>query len=208
MRAAIGIAAAGVIVIGASAACGATESGRPTASASPSSAAAPPTSGTSTSAAPALLAPPVANPKDARGVAACDVLQPAQLAQLGLDPASRADQPLPAPFSTGCTWNTADVSWGVSLGFDTATTGLSATYESRSAYQHFVPRDIGGHPAVDAQTAYDPEDCYTYVGVADDQALFINVDNRGALAGAPLTPACERLDEIVTMIIGNLPPLK
>jgi hypothetical protein len=46
------------------------------------------------------------------------------------------------------------------------------------------------------------------VGIADTQQLNINVDNSPALAKSPLKPACERLDEIVKMIIGNLPPLK
>jgi Protein of unknown function (DUF3558) len=150
-----------------------------------------------------LAAPPVLNPKDARNIAACDALKPRQITRLGLDPHSRRDVSLPQPFSTGCAWTAIDASWGVGFGFDTSRQGLSETYLRRDSYQHFQPREIGGYPAVDAQTSFDPEDCYTFVGIADTQQLSINVDNRQAGK-----PACERLDQIVKMIIGNLPPLK
>ena len=154
------------------------------------------------------LAPPVNNPKDAKNVAACDALTAQQIAQLGLNPDSRREQKLAEPFSTGCAWTAPDFGWDVGFGFDTTRQGLSETYLRRNNYRHFEPRMIGDYPAVDAQTSFDPEDCYTYVGIADTQQLFINVVNSPRLAKSPLRPACERVDEIVTMIIGNLPPLK
>ncbi len=184
--------------------CTRTEAGQPSPTGSVGStpsASAPPTTSLQ------LAAPPVANRKDARNVAACDALKPEQIAQLGLNPDSRRDQLLPQPFSKGCAWTAPDSSWGVGFGFDTARQGLSETYLRRNNYQHFQPREIGGYPAVDAQTSFNSEDCYTFVGIADTQQLYINVDNRPPLAQAPLPPACDRLDEIVKMIIGNLPPL-
>lgn len=153
------------------------------------------------------LAPPVQNPKDARNVPACDALKPEQVTKLGLNPDSRYEYPLPQPFSKACSWAATDLTWGIGFGFDTTRQGLSETYLRRANYQHFKPREIGGYPAVDAQTSYNPQDCYTYVGIADTQQLNINVDNRPAGAHTE-KPACERADEIVTMIIGNLPPLK
>jgi len=151
----------------------------------------------------AQLAPPVDQPKDARNVAACDALTAQQVAQLGLNPDSRREVSLPEPFGKGCAWTATDSSWGVGVGLDTTRQGLNETYLRRSSYQHFEPREIAGYPAVDAQTSFSPDDCYTFVGIADTQQLNINVDNRQSDR-----PACERLDEIVTMIIGNLPPLK
>jgi len=167
-----------------------------------------PTDGTATttaatSSSASNAAPRVNNPKDARNVAACDALAAQQITQLGLNPDSRREVSLPAPFSKGCAWTATDSSWGVGFGFDTTRHGLSETYLRRNNYQHFEPREIDGYPAVDAQTSFNAEDCYTFVGIADSQQLNINVDNRQADK-----PACERLDEIVKMIIGNLPPLK
>jgi hypothetical protein len=181
--------------------CTRTEAGQPSATdAGASSTAAGPTT--------TALAPAIHNPKDARNVATCNAIKPEQVTQLGLNLDSRHEFALPQPFSRGCSVEATDFTWGLGFGFDTTRQGLSETYLRRGNYQHFEPREIGGYPAVDAQTSYNPEDCYTYVGIADNQQLYINVDNRPLLAKEPLKPACERVDEIVTMIIGNLPPLK
>jgi Protein of unknown function (DUF3558) len=187
--------------------CSRTEAGQPAATdGGPGSTSAAQTTaaqGTTT----ARPAPAVSNPKDARNIAACDALKPEQVAQLGLNPGSRHEFPLPQPFARGCSWDAADSSWGLGFGFDTTRQGLSETYLRRDNYQHFQPRQLGGYPAVDAQTSFNPQDCYTFVGIADTQQLNINVDNRPT-GGQTVKPACERLDEIATMIIGNLPPLK
>lgn len=195
----------GVVVLALVSGCMRTESGQPSPSTgtAPSSAA---TTSTSDTAAP--LAPPVTDPRDARGVAACAALQPAQVQGLGLDPGRQRELSLPRPFDKGCAWTSTDSAWSVAFGFDTATEGLSTLYKARDNYGHFQPRTIDGRPAVDAQTVLSAEDCYTYVGVADTQTLYINVDNSPALSATPLTPACDRVDEIVKMVIGNLPPLK
>ncbi len=195
--------AVGAVVL--AGACATTESGQP--SPGDTSAAAPSSAGPTTTA-DAPLAPPVTDQRDARNTVACDLVQPAQVQQLGLNPDSRSEQSLPKPFTTGCSWSSTDSAWGVGFGFDTSTKGLSTLYEAKANYGYFEPRTIDGRPAVDAQTAFNADDCYTYVGVADTQTLYINVDNTPPLAKDPLKPACERLDEIVKMIIGNLPPLK
>ena len=201
------VVAVGVVVLALASACAQTETGQPSAGPSAdatTSSAAETTETTETR----PLAPPVDDQRDARNAAACDLLPPAQVQQLGLNPASRAEQSLPKPFTAGCFWSSTDSAWSVGFGFDTATKGLSTLYEARANYGYFEPRTIDGRPAVDAQTVVDTDDCYTYVGVADTQTLYINVDNSPLLAKDPLTPACERVDEIVKMIIGNLPPLK
>lgn len=202
------VALAGIAVM-AVAGCTSTETGDPSPSgggAGVSSTA--PTGGSSagTSTAPVGGAPAVTNPKDARNAAPCGLLTGAQLGQLGLSTTSR-EQRLPAPFATGCLWASTDNSWGVAYGFDTTRAGLNEIYQRKSVYQHFEPRSIDGYPAVDAQTVYNPQDCYTYVGIADSQLLYVNVDNRPS-SGQAAAPACERLDQVVKMIIGNLPPLK
>jgi hypothetical protein len=198
----------GVLVLAVASGCTQTENGQPSPSAGQET-----TSGqAATSAQPstgtAPLAPPVSDQRDARGTTACAAVQPAQLQELGLDPARQRELSLPRPFQKGCAWTSTDSAWSVGFGFDTSTKGLSTLYEARANYGYFEPREIDGRPAVDAQTALNPEDCYTYVGVADTQTLYINVDNSPLLAGEPLKPACERVDEIVKMVIGNLPPLK
>jgi Protein of unknown function (DUF3558) len=152
------------------------------------------------------VAPRVTNPRDARGLAPCSLLTAEQQATLGLEAEAR-EAPLPSPIGTGCQWTGDGNDWGVIYGFDTARNGLDELYQRKSAFQHFEPRTIDGYPAVDAQTVFNAEDCYTYVGIADTQVLLINVDNRPS-GGHTVKPACERLDEIAKMIIGNLPPLK
>lgn len=157
---------------------------------------------------PQQSAPRVDNPKDAGQLASpCDALTAEQVTQLGLDPSTRREIQLGGTFTNGCAWDTDDVSWGVGFGFDTTHDGLTTTYRSEANYQHFEPRTIDGYPAVDAQTVYNAEDCYSYVGLADTQLLGINVDN-SPTRGQAVQPACERVDQIVRMIIGNLPPLK
>jgi Protein of unknown function (DUF3558) len=188
-----------VAVMTLAAGCSRTEAGQPAATRDGVGS----TTAVATPTAPTALAPPVRDPKDARNVAACEALTPEQVTRLGLNPDSRRELPLPQPFSTGCSWTAADFSWGLGFGFDTTRQGLSEAYLRRTSYQHFEPREIDGYPAVDAQTSYNPEDCYTFVGIADTQELNINVDNRRTAK-----PACERLDEVVKMIISNLPPLK
>lgn len=189
-------------VVMSTAGCTGTTGGQPSASGGP---------GTSTSAAGttsgAGQAPKVADPRDARGVSPCSALTAQQLATLGLDAGKPREAALPPPLSAGCQYAAVGNEWGVLYGFDTGRSGLDEIYQRRSSYQHFEPRTIGGYPAVDAQTVFNADDCYSYVGVADTQVLLVNVDNRPS-SGHALEPACERLDEIATMIIGNLPPLK
>lgn len=199
----VGVAVVGVAVVALAAGCTRSEAGQPSPTAGGGSTAAAATTTTST----ARLAPPVSNPKDARNLASCDALKPEQVTALGLDPASRREYPMPQPFSKGCSWVPGDSSWSVGVSFDTTRQGLTETYLRRANYQHFVPREIDGYPAVDAQTSYDPQDCYTLVGIADTQQLDISVNNHPT-SGQTIKPACERLDEIAKMIIGNLPPLK
>jgi Protein of unknown function (DUF3558) len=194
----------GVVIMALASGCTRTEAGQPSPGGSDSPTASTPAQPSTSQ----LAAPPVSNPKDARDIAVCDALKPEQISQLGLNPDSRREEPMPQPFRKGCAWTAPDGSWAVGLAFDTTRQGLSETYLRRDNYQHFQPRAIDGYPAVDAQTSFSAEDCYTYVGIADTQQLYINVDNRPALADGPLKPPCERADEIVKMIIGNLPPLK
>lgn len=198
----------GVLVLALASGCAQTESGQPSPSAGEETTSSQAPSSASTSTGDAPLAPPVSDQRDARGLTACAAMQPAQVQGLGLDPARQRELSLPRPFEKGCAWTSTDSAWSVAFGFDTSTKGLSTLYEARANYGHFEPREIDGRPAVDAQTVLNADDCYTYVGVADTQTLYINVDNSPLLAKEPLKPACERVDEIVKMVIGNLPPLK
>ncbi|HEY0639640.1 MAG TPA: DUF3558 domain-containing protein [Pseudonocardiaceae bacterium] len=191
-------------VLALASACTGTEPGSPSPTGD-----VPPASGAPTSAVPtsgAGDAPAVSDPRDASATTACEALTAAQVGELALNAGSRRELTLPRPFAQGCAWTSPDSAWSVGFGF--ASEGLGTLYRARDNFQHFEPRDLDGRPAVDAQTVYNAEDCYTYVGLADDQTLYVNVDNSPALADTPLPPACERLDTIAKMIIGNLPPLK
>ncbi|GAA1290218.1 hypothetical protein GCM10009609_67560 [Pseudonocardia aurantiaca] len=134
----------------------------------------------------------------------CDLLTPAQQAELQIDPASQTtDLPGAAP---RCQWRTRDQSGVLTAtsATDFAVGGLEGLYLVRGTYGVFEPGDLDGFPMVraDRQDTGD-RDCTIYVGVAEDQLVW-------AAAGFPFgdRSACAVARQMASYMISNLPPLR
>jgi hypothetical protein len=130
------------------------------------------------------LAPAVGAPLDARGISACDLLTPTQLAELGLDPSSARSGTAGSAQTCGWTRNN-DVSnpAGLQINTDPAIPSLDGLYLVRDTFAVFKPIEIFGHPALHADDVAGPV-CTIYTAIADYQA----VSTDGNLAGRPLIP--------------------
>jgi hypothetical protein len=165
----------------------------------PSTAVAPlPASGTQPKLAPRVLAP-----RDARGVAACDLLTDAQKQAAGAD--ITTETPLTQGDATRCRWHTADINGSllVTSGVDFPVGGLEGLYLVRSTYSVFEPGELDGFPIVRAEpTDTGDEECTLYIGIADDQLIW-------ATAGFSFTDrsACVTARRMGSDMIANLPAL-
>jgi hypothetical protein len=158
-----------------------------------------PAPGTST----ASLAPRVLAPRDARGVAVCDLLTPEQQAAVEIEPATRTTAlPGAAP---RCQWRTRGHSGvlTVTSATDFPIGGLEGLYLVRGTYDVFEPDDLDGYPIVRADLEPGDTDCTIYVGVAEDQLVW-------AAAGFPFgdRSACAVARQMASYMISNLPPLR
>lgn len=149
----------------------------------------------------AVLAPPVADPRDVRGIAACDLLTAAQKQRFDIDPATE-NRDRPGDFG-GCGWDTTDGEGVLGVvGVQTPPVGLDGLYNVREAYPVFEPGEIDGRPIVRADFVdTDGRDCRIFIGVADDQMI-------QASASYAFQPGrgCEVAREMATVLIANLPP--
>jgi hypothetical protein len=188
------VLALALVVVGCTlAGCGAA--GTP----APPSDVAPPT----TSAVTPKLAPRVPSPRDARRVAACDLLTDAQKQAAGADLTS--ETPLTQGAATRCRWHTADGNGSllVTSGVDFPVGGLEGLYLVRSTYSVFEPGELDGFPIVRAEpTDTGDEECTLYIGIADDQLIW-------ATAGFSFTDrsACVTARRMGSDMIANLPAL-
>ncbi|GEL17722.1 hypothetical protein PA7_15590 [Pseudonocardia asaccharolytica DSM 44247 = NBRC 16224] len=149
-----------------------------------------------------MHAPRVRNPKDARGIAACDLLTRAQLVDLGLQPDSA--RPAHSRVSKDCTWETDDGNVaGVLIATDAITSGLESTYLRRDEFAVFEPGEVAGRPSVRANLNPGPF-CELWVGVADDRLLWVD----GNVGVGSLPDPCERSRRMAEAVLSNLPPLK
>jgi hypothetical protein len=185
-------------------ACGTTVAGAPAptapASASPSGGYAPdvPVPG-----APPRFQPAVPEPKDARGIAACDLITEGQLVELGLRPETATAE---------ITGNTRSCSWssavddtnpaGLELNDETTIPVLDDLYLTREVFFRYEPREVAGHPAVRADYN-DIGDCTIITAIADYQG----VSTEGNPAGRPQPDPCALSTRMAEFVIANLPPL-
>ncbi|MGI8797953.1 MAG: DUF3558 domain-containing protein [Pseudonocardia sp.] len=147
------------------------------------------------------LAPPVAQPKEARGVDPCTLLTAAQLDTLGLDP-TRVQRDDSAGL-VGCRWPSKVFGFSVSSTLDTEPTrkGLTSLYSRRAGYPLFEPLQIDGYPAVHAELVIS-EDCTIYVGLSDTQVLDVRT-GAPALRGQD---SCSITKRAISAMLTNLPP--
>ncbi|MDN5751611.1 MAG: DUF3558 domain-containing protein [Pseudonocardia sp.] len=148
----------------------------------------------------AVLAPPVADPRDVRGIAACDLLTAEQKQGFGIDVATE-NQDRPDDFG-GCAWRTLDMEGVLGVvGVQDPPVGLDGLYNVREAYPVFEPGEIDGRPIVRADFVDTAgRDCRIFIGVADDQMI-------QASAKYAFQPGrgCEVAREMAAAMIANLP---
>ncbi|MHA6793556.1 DUF3558 domain-containing protein [Pseudonocardia bannensis] len=152
---------------------------------------------------PLIVAPKVVEPKDARSIAACDLLTPAQLTSLDLLP--NTARPDTSGGARTCGWKSAkDANLaGVTIATDLAIGGLEGLYLTRDTFEVFEPGDVGGHPSVRADGNRGGR-CSLYVAVAEDQLLSTD----GNLAGRPASDPCAVSRRMAELVLANLPHLR
>jgi hypothetical protein len=154
--------------------------------------------------APPLLAPSVQDPKDARGISACDLLTDGQLTELNLVPGSGEETA--SGRTRTCRWSSAldDTNpAGLDVLDDSATAPLDFIYRLRETSEVWEELVIGGHPAV-RQDQYDDNDCTIYVAISDYQA----VSTTGNTARRDLPDPCAVSRRMAEFVLSNLPPLR
>jgi hypothetical protein len=144
----------------------------------------------------------VEEPKDARGIPACELLTREQLVALGLDPDSaRPDRRL---LGESCQWDYLDGSTlaDVSISTDPTATKLPGMYRLHHTDRSFEILEIAGHPAL--RFDRDPtRECSLAIGVAD----FQNLGTGGYYDREPRPDICAQSRRMAEMILANLPPL-
>jgi hypothetical protein len=145
----------------------------------------------------------VRTPKDARGIAPCDLLTRDQLLMLGLSPDTA--RPISFGLAEGCVWRHADDSTAASAGLslDPDAQKLPDLYRIRGAFQTFEILEVAGHPAVRAD-ARPVGQCDLNVAVADLQILTL----QGYLDARVLPDPCAPARRMAEMVLANLPPLR
>jgi hypothetical protein len=180
------------------AACETTATGSPTAATTvpdttggtPSD---PPTSGS------AGLAPPVGNPKDLRGVDACELLTPEQLTEFSMTGPGRKNV---------SEWGEEDCEWVgsiVAIGLSPNATlgdGLDRAYRNKNNFDNFAESNVDGYPAV--RINFATQSCGLIAGVSDEQTLnmeFTRVSPEAPGRGDP----CAFAESVMGAAIRNLP---
>ncbi len=140
--------------------------------------------------------------KDARGMQPCDLITANQASRLGIDISTAKPSP-PDVNPPGCSWNSPNFSFGVGVVVDPAK-GLSNLYGSHALtpFKQFEPMRLDGYPAVRADVVEDGLDCTIYVGLAENQAMWVmGTDQQGGDSCAVTRP-------VITAVLANLPPLR
>ncbi|SHE72781.1 DUF3558 domain-containing protein [Streptoalloteichus hindustanus] len=194
-RTRISVAVAGVALLAALTGCGGGQEGQARPADGTTSATSAP--GTSTPSG-ERLAPPVGDPRDASGVAPCDLLKPDAATRLGFTPPG---QPLSDPSFKPCRWRGPNGA-GVSVFADTGRQGLSEVYKQKSRFRDFRPVTLaGGHPAVFANDVESDVECAVYAGVADTQAVVVSNLRPTSDRANP----CEKARLVAEAVIAGLP---
>ena len=150
------------------------------------------------------MAPPVPDPRDARGVQdPCqDLLTAEQLAALGFDQPGEQKTIVDVQ---ACTWQDRGYNQELTAYVDTENDVLSAAYRDKGNFQAFKEIEIAGLPAVQGLHTPDSASCYLTVGLADTQGLEVTYTLlRPGKGGDP----CDGGRKAAEAIVGNLPALK
>jgi hypothetical protein len=132
------------------------------------------TEGNKTSPTTSAVAASIEKPLDVRGRAVCSILTPQQLAALRMDATSALDDS--NELSGSCRWKSPSGDEVVTVDM-TATSGIERAYAALEVVGDSERFDIDGYPAV-REGAYDSSICTVYVGVAEMQAISVQVSSR------------------------------
>lgn len=144
---------------------------------------------------------PVPEPKDVRGIEACDLLTDGQVLELGLVPES-AEQRDQGPRIQTCVWSSAihpanPVS--IQKNVDTPLPVLDGQFLIRDSLLFYEEREVAGHPALRAELS-DTGTCTITVAVSDYQGVATTADR-------PLPDPCVMSTRMAEFVLSNLPPL-
>lgn len=144
---------------------------------------------------------PVAEPKDARGVEACELITDEQVAQLGLIPES-AEQRDQGPGIQTCVWSSAIYPTSP-VSIQKSTEGVVPVLDGMHLIENpLLPdedRVVAGHPAVRSELA-DTGFCTITAAVSDYQGIGVKNDQ-------PKSDPCPASMRIAEFVLSNLPPL-
>ncbi|MGQ0575347.1 MAG: DUF3558 family protein [Pseudonocardia sp.] len=144
----------------------------------------------------------VPEPKDARGIRACDLLTPAQLAEVGLRP--ETGERVPTSQGDRCAYQPVEDDLEV-VGFGSNTglrnPGLPGVYVNARGASFFEPITVAGHPGARLRLTAD-EGCQVSAAASDDQLVGAN----GTASATEAPDDCARYQRIVELILSNLPP--
>lgn len=145
----------------------------------------------------------ISNPLDVRGIPPCELLTPAQLREVGLDPSSGT--PWVRQPGGGCLWKWQDGSTQAYVGAngDPGAIKLDSVFRNRDLYHNFTAFRISGYPAL----RVDPDptgSCLLQVGAADDHVLEISAYGDSRVVPEP----CAMAVRMAEMVLSNLPPLR
>lgn len=144
------------------------------------------------------LAPPVENPKDLRGIGSCELLTAVQKTELAIT--TPGETRTTEWGEEECDWQNSDLS--VAVAPATKLGGLDQAYRSRENFDNFAESDVDGHPTVRVNVF--SAGCSLFVGVADDQALFVDFVRVTGKDPAYRDP-CGFAEKIAGMVLSNLP---
>lgn len=165
------------------------------------------TGGSTSSATPSGLAPPITLDQLSVGRYAdrpCDMLRADRQVARGLVPPGTVTHPASGP--AVCAWSsTLKARPRFTAGVD-VTKGLEQRYRDRASIGFFEPTDISSYPAL--HTTPDPDGdkhghCTTEVGVADRALLLVSVDY-GSAGGSDAADPCADADALALAIMGQL----
>ncbi|HEY8372688.1 MAG TPA: DUF3558 domain-containing protein [Pseudonocardiaceae bacterium] len=191
----IAVGAAGLSLLTLLTACGGSESGTPQGAKGNGTT----TSAATSSAAASQAAPSVTDPKDAGGLAPCDLLKPDRAIAIGLEPEGTEVEPT-GRFAP-CNWRTSDRAFAVDVSADTTWEGMDELYDRQDMYAEFEPLEIDGYPAVRVGLYSDPAQCEMFVGIAETQAILV----QGTRGPGQTFDTCAKVREVAQAVLASLP---
>jgi hypothetical protein len=141
----------------------------------------------------------VTTPRDATGIAACDLLTPTQLRTLGLDP-DRARGRQAFDGADICAWKLLDGTTSANLRITRDNlAGVEGGYQDDYA-ENFAMLRIGGHPAI--RKDFEPVgECVLFVALNDAEVFSVE----GYVDGRILPDPCAPARAMAEAVLSNLP---